>query len=96
MLVSFSVIIACTEYQFTCGNGDCISNSRVCDGSPDCYDQNDESNCGKYMPTQSPCNCVVCTVAANQHYPSLFWLSIAFAALYTDYTDRLKTFVFLY
>ena len=36
----------CTEDQYECPDGDCISASWECDGYSDCSDGSDETNCG--------------------------------------------------
>ena len=42
------VLVTCRPGQFTCTNGRCISNYRMCDTEDDCGDQSDEQRCGKY------------------------------------------------
>ena len=34
--------VNCTSDEFTCENGECIDDSRRCDGSFDCFDSTDE------------------------------------------------------
>ena len=51
-VVSVSVCVcyacaACTEDQFQCDNGRCITASWVCDADNDCGDLSDEQNCSK-------------------------------------------------
>ncbi|GAA6067479.1 basement membrane-specific heparan sulfate proteoglycan core protein isoform X1 [Tachysurus ichikawai] len=41
----------CRADQFTCQNGQCVSQDYVCDGDTDCSDGSDEQKCG----TPSPC-----------------------------------------
>lgn len=38
---------ACRSDQFRCQNGQCIDESQVCDGTPQCPDQIDEAYCCK-------------------------------------------------
>ena len=42
-------LVVCTQDQFHCESGECISNSSVCDGAPHCSDKSDElpPNCCK-------------------------------------------------
>ncbi|KAJ8737311.1 hypothetical protein PYW07_000582 [Mythimna separata] len=50
---------ACQPYQATCGNGQCIPKSAVCDNNYDCADRSDEENChhdGMCEPNQFKCN----------------------------------------
>ncbi|XP_070074540.1 basement membrane-specific heparan sulfate proteoglycan core protein isoform X24 [Drosophila takahashii] len=50
---------ACTEYQATCMNGECIDKSGICDGHPDCSDGSDEHSCSlglKCQPNQFMCS----------------------------------------
>ena len=39
----------CAPSEATCSNGECIDRSRVCDGSYDCSDGSDETNCGNHI-----------------------------------------------
>nr|XP_036676267.1 basement membrane-specific heparan sulfate proteoglycan core protein isoform X28 [Drosophila suzukii] len=50
---------ACTEYQATCMNGECIDKSGICDGHPDCSDGSDEHSCSlglRCQPNQFMCS----------------------------------------
>ncbi|SPP89180.1 blast:Basement membrane-specific heparan sulfate proteoglycan core protein [Drosophila guanche] len=50
---------ACSQYQATCMNGDCIDKSNICDGIPHCSDGSDEHSCShgrKCQPNQFLCN----------------------------------------
>ncbi|XP_045509969.1 basement membrane-specific heparan sulfate proteoglycan core protein isoform X5 [Colias croceus] len=49
---------ACQSYQATCGNGQCIPKTAVCDGRLDCSDGSDEDACnqnGMCEPNQYQC-----------------------------------------
>lgn len=35
----------CKEWEYTCGNGHCISELYICDGENDCKDGSDEQSC---------------------------------------------------
>lgn len=37
----------CSEDEFRCNNGQCITGSWRCDGAGDCDDDSDEDGCGK-------------------------------------------------
>lgn len=39
----------CTSDQFSCHGGGCILSSKKCDGTSDCEDGSDESNCGELI-----------------------------------------------
>ena len=43
--VSSNFICSCSESEFTCGDGSCISLESKCDGVSDCKDQLDEMDC---------------------------------------------------
>ena len=47
MLPSFAFYVYLPE-SFRCLSGNCIANSRVCDGYNDCDDGTDELACGEY------------------------------------------------
>lgn len=40
--------LACQPHEATCGNGQCIPKSAVCDNNYDCSDRSDEENCREY------------------------------------------------
>ena len=42
----------CKPEQFTCFNGQCIAQRRICDDKEDCDDGADEQNCSKFVPQQ--------------------------------------------
>ncbi|EDW00229.1 GH12750 [Drosophila grimshawi] len=49
---------ACSAYQATCMNGECIDKSKICDGYPDCSDNSDEHSCSqgrRCQPNQFLC-----------------------------------------
>ena len=37
----------CSDIEFSCGDGSCISAAMHCNKIPDCPDNSDEENCGK-------------------------------------------------
>ncbi len=37
----------CKEWEYTCGNGQCVPVSYFCDGYDDCGDDSDEASCAK-------------------------------------------------
>lgn len=39
----------CNLNQFMCKNGDCIRQTKLCDGRLDCSDNSDEIDCGKLV-----------------------------------------------
>ncbi|XP_070067065.1 basement membrane-specific heparan sulfate proteoglycan core protein isoform X29 [Drosophila virilis] len=50
---------ACSEYQATCMNGECIEKSDICDGVPNCSDGSDEHSCSqgrRCQPNQFLCS----------------------------------------
>lgn len=45
---TFHIAGGCAEGQFHCRNSnECLSVTKVCDGSFDCLDRSDEAGCGK-------------------------------------------------
>ncbi|XP_075222694.1 modular serine protease-like isoform X2 [Lycorma delicatula] len=42
----------CNKNSFTCRDGNCVSSFNICDGTPDCLDESDETHslCIKYQP----------------------------------------------
>lgn len=54
--ISLNSILAerkiCTEDEFECTPGYCVSTSRRCDGVNDCQNKKDELNCGVYNSTK--------------------------------------------
>ena len=55
----------CSDGQFTCNNGDCVSMEVRCDQAIDCYDKSDEENCEiislerSYRKTAPPVSLVI-------------------------------------
>ena len=45
IILSFLKFSECTEDQFVCNNGECISKDFKCDGDTDCDDGSDEFDC---------------------------------------------------
>ncbi|XP_022832802.1 basement membrane-specific heparan sulfate proteoglycan core protein-like isoform X3 [Spodoptera litura] len=57
--VTYAPFSSCQPYEATCGNGQCIPKSAVCDNNYDCADRSDEENChhdGMCEPNQFKCN----------------------------------------
>ncbi|RVE42173.1 hypothetical protein evm_013174 [Chilo suppressalis] len=60
---------ACEAFEATCGNGQCIPKSAVCNGVVDCADRSDEDNCyvdGKCQPNEFKCNNNKCVLKTWQ------------------------------
>ena len=47
IFVYFNSNSDCTDTNFECNTGECISYDLVCDGMDDCYGGEDETDCGK-------------------------------------------------
>ncbi|CAG9782356.1 unnamed protein product [Diatraea saccharalis] len=61
--------LTCQAFEATCGNGQCIPKSAVCNGVIDCVDRSDEDNCfvnGKCEPNQFKCNNNKCVLKTWQ------------------------------
>ena len=48
-VILYFLSTVCTEDQYDCENGNCISSNLVCNGKDDCKDGSDETNCGKII-----------------------------------------------
>ena len=48
MRISLSAV-SCSSSQFTCYDGECVSDSSHCSGSESCSDGSDEDGCRKYF-----------------------------------------------
>jgi len=55
----------CLLGEFQCGSGECISGDLLCDQSPDCSDQSDETRCGGCGSGEFPCDNGHCISAAK-------------------------------
>ena len=45
--------VGCSVDQFSCGDGSCVSESNVCDGTWDCASGAEEVNCSKLQISAS-------------------------------------------
>ena len=43
----------CSDEEYTCGDGTCVSGLWLCDGDVDCTDGSDEDNCSECIQRQS-------------------------------------------
>ena len=42
----------CSDEEFTCSDGHCVSMARRCDGKTDCKDRSDEKQCSLIAPNE--------------------------------------------
>ena len=56
--------------QFTCDNGMCLDNSKMCNGNDDCGDSSDELNCSKCIDDYARLSMMV-TMCSRSTYSGL-------------------------
>uniref|UniRef100_A0A8C4IN81 Low density lipoprotein receptor a n=1 Tax=Dicentrarchus labrax TaxID=13489 RepID=A0A8C4IN81_DICLA len=61
-MIYLFLLLTCTDNEFRCRNGQCVSSSFVCDDEADCDDGSDEASCPPVTcsPTSFQCNNTVC------------------------------------
>ncbi|XP_002735455.1 uncharacterized protein LOC100374377 [Saccoglossus kowalevskii] len=64
VLLSKAVGFCNPRYHYQCGDGSCISDYLRCNGSPQCSDNSDETDCGQI--------CYHCTYTYDAEYPDYF------------------------
>ncbi|XP_006817386.1 uncharacterized protein LOC102802271 [Saccoglossus kowalevskii] len=69
LFVAMSVLLSkvygsCQYYEYQCGDGSCISDYLRCNGSPQCSDNSDETDCGQI--------CYDCNYMYDVDYPDYF------------------------
>ena len=74
----------CENYEFTCGNGKCLSKYRRCLGGNDCGDNSDEQQCRKCVFTNTSAYIAIT-------FPLGWWLTVLLFKSACTYHVKIQT-----